>query len=52
MNKNDQFMWMASIVKEKVDKGFYGSVTLTMQNGAIGLVKVEEVHKAPVDEPR
>lgn len=49
MNKNDLFIWAVSIVREAVDKGLYGSITLNMQNGSIGNIKTESSEKPPLD---
>lgn len=43
------FMWACSKLREAVDAGEYGSMTISMQGGLIGNIRTEKTEKPPVD---
>lgn len=47
--KNESFLWACSVLREKMDNNFFGSITIPMQSGNIGGVDIKEVLKPPVD---
>ncbi len=49
MSKEKILAWAFSILSEKINSGFFGSLIISMQNGKIHSMKIETVEKPPVD---
>lgn len=47
--KMNNYIWACGVVREAVDSGLYGTLTLSVQNGVIGNVKTETNSKPPID---
>lgn len=45
------FAWACGSIREHVDKGSFGTVTIAMANGVISSVKTEINQKPPIDAP-
>lgn len=50
MSKDQLAAWAFSVLRECSEKAMFGTVTISMQNGVIGSVKVEESFKPPIDQ--
>lgn len=48
-SKAENYAWACSLLQVAMEKGTYGILSFSMQNGIIGNVKTETSIKAPVD---
>ena len=48
-DKGRSFEWACGLLRDAVEAGIYGNITISMQNGIIGNAKTETVSKPPVD---
>lgn len=44
------FSWACGLIRDAIEKGMYGSITLTFRNGGIETAKTETMAKPPVDK--
>lgn len=44
------FTWACGMIRDAMEKGMYGSITLNFRNGVIDTAKTETMAKAPVDK--
>lgn len=48
--QSNNFVWICSVIRDAMEKGMYGSITLSFQKGLVSTAKTETMVKAPVDK--